>query len=102
MCGLKATGNLEGISFRPLLSEPDKPWKTTAYTQVQRGNTAGKSVRTKRWRYNEWIRDGKVIFTELFDHASDPQEYRNLAEMSDFKDTCTELSKLLKTGHNSF
>jgi uncharacterized sulfatase len=102
LCGLKAPANLEGISFRPLLSEPDKPWKTTAYTQVQRDETAGKSVRTKRWRYNEWIRDGKVIFVELFDHASDPQEYRNLAEMSDFKDTCQELSKLLKTGHNRF
>ncbi|MBM4103774.1 MAG: sulfatase [Planctomycetes bacterium] len=102
LCGLKTPTNLEGISFRPLLSEPDKPWKTTAYTQVQRGDTAGKSVRTKRWRYNEWIRDGKVILVELFDHASDPQEYRNLAEMSDFKDICEELSKLLKTGHNRF
>jgi uncharacterized sulfatase len=102
LCGLKAPANLEGISFRPLLNEPDKPWKITAYTQVQRGDTAGKSVRTKRWRYNEWSRDGNVILIELFDHASDPQEYRNLAEMSDFKDTCEELSKLLKTGHNRF
>lgn len=100
LCGLKSPANLEGLSFRPLLSEPHKPWKIAAYTQVQRGGTAGKSVRTRRWRYNEWIRDGKVIGTELFDHASDPQEYRNLSGMSDFKETCQELSGLLKTGHN--
>ncbi len=102
LCGLKAPANLEGISFRSLLSEPNKPWKITAYTQVQRGGIAGKSVRTKRWRYNEWIQGDKVLLRELFDHASDPQEYRNLAEMSDFKDMCEELSRLLKKGQNRF
>ena len=102
LCGLKAPSNLEGLSFLPLLSQPGKPWKTTAYTQVQRGDIAGKSVRTKRWRYNEWTQDGQVLYIELFDHASDPQEYRNLAEMEDFKDTCQELGKLLKTGQNRF
>ena len=65
--GLKAPANLEETSFRPLLGEPNKPWKTTACTQAQRGGTAGKSVRTKRWRYHEWIHDGKVISAELCD-----------------------------------
>jgi len=98
--GLKTPANLEGISFRPLFSEPNKTWKKAAYTQVQRGEIAGKSVRTKRWRYNEWTQNGKVLLTELFDHASDPKEYHNLAGLSEFKDTCKELSFLLKTGHN--
>ena len=97
---MKAPTNLEGISFRPLFSNPNQPWKKTAYTQVQRGDIAGKSVRTKRWRYNEWTKDGKTLLTELFDHASDPKEYHNLAGLNEFKDTCKELSLLLKTGHN--
>jgi len=97
--GMKAPSNLEGISFRPLFSDPNKPWKKAAYTQVQRGDIAGKSVRTKRWRYNEWTRNGKVLLTELFDHASDPKEYHNLAGQNEFKDTCRELSQLLRTRH---
>jgi iduronate 2-sulfatase len=37
----------------------------------------GRSVRTERWRYTEWNegRDG----LELYDHANDPHEFRNLA-----------------------
>lgn len=100
LCGLKTSKNLEGISFRTLLSDPDQQWKKAAYTQVQRGDIAGKSVRTKRWRYNEWVRNGTILSRELFDHASDPHEYRNLAGMEDFEGTCKELSRLLKTGHN--
>ena len=100
LCGLTPPKNLEGISFRALLSEPDQQWKKAAYTQVQRGDIAGKSVRTKRWRYNEWTRNDRVLARELFDHASDPHEYRNLAEMEDFNDICRALSRLLKTGHN--
>lgn len=98
---LKAPLNLEGISFRPLFSAPNKPWKKAAYTQVQRGDIAGKSVRTKRWRYNEWTRDGKILLTELFDHASDPKEYHNIAGLSEFEETCQELNLLLKTGYNT-
>jgi len=98
--GLNAPSNLEGSSFRPLFSDPNKPWKKAAYTQVQRGDIAGKSIRTKRWRYNEWKRGDNVLLTELFDHASDPKEYHNLAGLDEFKDTCRKLSQLLKTGHN--
>jgi uncharacterized sulfatase len=98
--GLQPPANLEGISFRPLFSNPAKPWKQAAYTQVQRGDIAGKSVRTKRWRYNEWTRDGKIILTELFDHTNDPKEYYNLAQKAEYRETCLHLSEMLSTGHN--
>jgi uncharacterized sulfatase len=98
--GLKAPPNLEGISFRPLFRQPNKQWKKAAFTQVQRGDIAGKSIRTKRWRYNEWTRDGKILLTELFDHASDPKEYHNISGLREFEGTCQELSLLLRTGHN--
>jgi len=101
LCGLKAPKNLEGMSFRPLLSKPYQNWKKGAFTQVRRGGGLdGKSIRTKRWRYTEWQRKGKAIARELYDHASDPGEYRNLAESRDFAGVCTELSELLKNGHN--
>jgi len=93
LCGLKAPDNLEGISFRPLLGNPNQQWKKAAFTQVMRNGIAGKSVRTKRWRYTEWA--GGKVGVELYDHASDPGEYRNLAKNPDFKDICKELSCLL-------
>jgi uncharacterized sulfatase len=38
----------------------------------------GRSVRTERWRYTEW--NGGSAGVELYDHASDPQEFHNLAK----------------------
>ncbi len=101
LCGLKRPKGLEGLSFRPLFSDPHRKWKKGAYTQVRRGGELdGMSVRTKRFRYIEWRRKDKVIARELYDHASDAGEYRNLANLQDFAGVCKELGKLLKTGHN--
>lgn len=100
-CGLKTPKGLEGLSFRPLFSDPYRKWKKGAYTQVRRGSKFdGMSVRTKRFRYIEWRQKDKVIARELYDHASDAGEYRNIAKLKEFAGICKELSKLLKTGHN--
>ncbi len=77
LCGLTPPSNLEGRSFAPLLDNPGQPWKEGACTQLQRGKIAGRSLRTERWRYTEW--DGGRQGAELYDHESDPGEYRNLA-----------------------
>mgnify|MGYP000477658907 CR=1 FL=1 len=76
LCRLPPPPDGEGISLRPLLRDPARPWKSAAFTQVQRGRIAGRSLRTERWRYTEWGEEGPV---ELYDHATDPGEYRNLA-----------------------
>jgi len=92
--GLPAPGNLEGTSFKPLLSNPNLPWKKAAFTQVQRGAIAGHSVRTDRWRYTQWDR-GK-LGAELYDHDSDPGEYYNLASNPEHARTIEELRKMLR------
>ena len=94
-CGLTPSGNpkRDGTSLRPLLDDPAAPWGEPAYTQVRRGNPnaqarqqggrpnppfMGRSVRTERWRYTEWG-DGGARGRELYDHAADPGEMKNLA-----------------------
>lgn len=51
LSGLKAPSDLEGYSLIPLLKNPAAKWDHPAYTQVQRGQTPGHSVRTEKWRY---------------------------------------------------
>jgi len=92
--GLAAPGNLEGTSFRPLLNNPNRSWKKMAFTQVQRGKIAGRSVRTERWRYTEWGRGRQGV--ELYDHDHDPGEYYNVADDPKYADTIKELRKMLR------
>jgi len=93
LCGLPAPGNLEGSSFRPLLSDPKRPWKKAAFTQVQRGRFAGRSVRTDRWRYTEWDEGKRGV--EFYDHHNDPGEYHNLADDPKRAHVVAALRKLL-------
>jgi uncharacterized sulfatase len=95
MCKLEAPDNLEGISFVPLLRDPEKKWKKCAYTQV-RHKYIGRSVRTQRWRYTKW--DNGI--EELYDHLSDPGEYRNLIDVQHLHKIAAEMRELLSNGHN--
>lgn len=96
LCGLPPLAALEGTSFCPLLTDPNRPWKRAAFTQVQRGKIAGRSVRTERWRYTEWD-DGKAG-TELFDHEHDPHENDNRARDPAHHATAASLRQLLHAG----
>jgi iduronate 2-sulfatase len=91
---LPAPDNLAGVSFKPLLDNPRLPGKKTAFTQVQRGSMAGRSVRTERWRYTEWDEGRQGV--ELYDHNNDPGEYYNLAHDSRYARVVTELKVLLR------
>jgi len=93
LCGLSNPKGLQGQSFVPLLRDVDRPWKETAFTQVDRGAFKGYSVRTERWRYTEW--DGGAKGTELYDHRSDPGEWHNLADDPAVAAVRADLSKRL-------
>ena len=70
---------LEGTSLTRLLGDPGRAVKDAARTIRKVGATRkgqlARSVRSERWRYTEWP-DETV---ELYDHAHDPDELRNLA-----------------------
>ncbi len=94
VCGLDAPDNLDGVSLQPLLADPDTDWDRPAYTQQHRGKLRGYSVRTSRWRYTEWGKDGEAG-VELYDHSADPNELTNLAAASEHEATIAKLRPLL-------
>jgi iduronate 2-sulfatase len=100
LCGLTAPPGLEGTSLRALLDNPQQTWDEPAITQVTRGASQerfmGKSVRTERWRYTEWDEGNKG--TELYDHDSDPREFKNLANDPKHAETLKQLKQLLREG----
>ncbi len=68
----------------------------------------GYAIRTDRYRYVEWYSwnkemktQGELLASELFDHETDPEENRNLANEPSHAKTLEALSKQLKMGWRS-
>jgi len=102
LAGFEIPAGLEGKSLKPLLENPDLPWKAGAFTQVMRGGAKkggaflGRSVRTEKYRYTEWD-DGKKG-KELYDHDADPKEHKNLAQDPAHAAIVEQLARLLHRG----
>jgi iduronate 2-sulfatase len=104
LAGLPLPSHLEGVSAKPLLDTPDRPWKTAAFSQYPRGlpdqQLMGYAMRTDRYRYVEWQhRDtGQIVAQELYDHETDPAENENIAVQEAHKERLNKLSADLKAG----
>jgi iduronate 2-sulfatase len=85
LADVPAPAYLEGTSAKPLLDNPDRPWKNAAFSQYPRsekGGLMGYSMRTDRYRFTVWVKTAdntQVDAIELYDHQLDPQENTNLA-----------------------
>lgn len=108
LCEIPLPAHLEGTSFAPLIDNPNRPWKKAAMSQYPRGYQRkpmmGYTLRTKRYRFVEWLKRGVDPSkappgpVELYDHDKDPAENRNIAEAPANAKTVTELRKLLRAG----
>ncbi len=72
LAGLPKKDDLDGLSLVPLLKNPEAQWERPALMTQMRGNHA---IRSQRWRYIRYSDDTE----ELYDHQSDPWEWKNLA-----------------------
>ena len=92
LAGLDPYGRNEGDDLTPLLADHDAPWDEVAQSQLY----GARSVRTDRWRYNEFNDAGQT--RQLFDHRADPTEHRNLAYDPAYAAVVAELRAQLPQG----
>ena len=92
-CQIPIPPQLEGISLMPVIEQPTRPWKTAAFSQKGPGN----SIRTDRYRYTEWGRNGSRG-VELYDYDVDPHETINIANLPENAELVTHLRERLHAG----
>ncbi|MEN8773081.1 MAG: sulfatase [Akkermansiaceae bacterium] len=98
LCGLKVGRQLEGKSIAALLEDPGRDWKGAAFSQFGKGKAKGFAMRTKEYRYVEWIQNDEVIARELYDRLEDPGEELNLLNGDERSEVAETLSLQLNRG----
>jgi arylsulfatase A-like enzyme len=101
VCGLPAprdAAGLEGTSFAPLLTDPDRPWKKAVFSQYPKGGNLGTAMETDRYRYIEWRKGDQLVDRELYDHANDPGENQNVAARPEYAAALATLEKQMAAG----
>ncbi len=88
LCGLPVREGLDGQSLVSLLKNPDRKWERPVVITYGFRNHA---IQTERWRYIQY-RDGGQ---ELYDHDSDPNEWKNLANHPEHVRTMERLAGMI-------
>jgi len=81
---------LQGTSFKPLLSAPGRPWKKAAFSKFG----PAVSLITDRYNYAEF-KNGERM---LYDLKNDASENVNLAGASEHQELVKQLSQTLRSG----
>lgn len=89
LAGIPVPAEVSGQSLVKLLNGEEDPDNLYAFSQFTRGDKMGYAIRDKRYRYVEWMAEGRHVnpqagFSEvadkqLFDYKDDPQEMINVA-----------------------
>ena len=88
LCGLPARDVYDGPSLVPLLADAHSDWPHVAVTHLGQPGSFGLSA--DRWRYIHYADGGE----ELYDIASDPHEWRNLADQAAHRGALERLRSL--------
>ncbi len=85
-------GQLEGNDLSVLMRDPEATWDKTSLTVFGYKNYG---IRSEQYRYIVYA-DGSE---ELYDHAKDKWEWRNLAGNSDYAEVIEKIRKGIPTHH---
>ncbi|MEM7396458.1 MAG: sulfatase-like hydrolase/transferase, partial [Verrucomicrobiota bacterium] len=94
LAGLPMKKDLDGRSLVPLMNNPDLEWDFPVVTAHldESGHGGWQSVRTEKYRYIKYLKTGDE---ELYDHSSDPNEWRNLIGHAAYSDVRDHLAALV-------
>ena len=113
LADINIPGNMEGLSFKPLLKNPDREWKSAVFSQyIHKPKVTldgkcymGYSMKTKQYHYVEWYHwnnkkkeAGELAAIELYDNKSDGDENVNIAGKPENEIIIRKLSAQLKAG----
>ncbi len=100
LAGLDIPKHVEGTSLAPVMRQPNRPWKTAAFSQFPFGKEIlGRAIRTDRYRYVEWSKTTvETIAVELYDHQTDPGETVNAAGHKEMAEITAGLHEDLQAG----
>ncbi|MFC2133117.1 sulfatase [Bacteroidota bacterium] len=113
LAGIDIPSDMEGVSFKPLLKNPKREWKSAVFSQYhQRPKITpdgkrymGYSMKTKHYHYVEWRywnndkkSAGDLAAIELYDNQSDSDENVNVVGNPENKEIIEKLAAQLKTG----
>ena len=106
--GLKTPSFLDGESFLPVLAGKSNG-KPAAFSQIRpvnrkKRNVMAYSVRTSDFRYVEWREpdnSNAVIWQELYDHRSDPEETVSVANKQAYADVVKRHETLVSEDYRS-
>lgn len=98
---------LDGTTLVPAINNPAAEIKEYAFSQYPRENDKmGYSIRTKRFRYTEWLSnnfrtnlpyDQKfVIAREMYDYEKDPLETENILDKPEYMNDKIKMAQLFK------
>lgn len=90
LCGVPKPAHVEGVSIRPLLADPSAAWDTPALTTYKFNNHA---VRSEGWRHIRYANGDE----ELYNEATDPNEWTNLAKDPQYNGTKAEMARFMPT-----
>lgn len=85
-CELESNIPFDGHDLSPILNNPDIAWPHTSVIEFGLGNAA---VQDENWRYIRYS-DGTE---ELYDHRTDPNEWKNLAIENSYQPIKDKLGK---------
>lgn len=104
--GDKIAWNDKSFAISQYPRPSDYPQKNSDKPRLRDIKIMGYSIRTKRYRYTEWISFNNTLFTinwnevhglELYDHTIDPDESNNIYLVPKYKYIKKYLSKLLRS-----
>lgn len=97
--GVWIPGDVQGKSLLPQISEPSAPLRESFFMEHLYGHSdkapmhieCSEGVRTRRWKYINYIDQSGPLAEELYDLEKDPVEMNNLARNPEYKSQLRQL-----------